>query len=165
MLGRPKTPEQYVDLVDQALFEIEDLRLATEYDMDSMGAATEFLADLGQKELNLLALTYKKARSLEGLELQHQHEHSHRHRHYHDHSHRHAELVHSHPHEHEQPSPGMMIFFVRLEVWREVGDARGQQGNLYLRRTRVFPVLTVLVDNCLLLFCAHCHDISPVISP
>ena len=46
MLGRPKTPEQYVDLVDQALFEIEDLRLAAEYDMDSMGAATEFLADL-----------------------------------------------------------------------------------------------------------------------
>ena len=46
MLGRPKTPGQYVDLVDQALFEIEDLRLAAEYDMDSMGAATEFLADL-----------------------------------------------------------------------------------------------------------------------
>ena len=46
MLGRPKTPEQYVDLVDQALFEIEDLRLAAEYDMDSMGAATEFLDEL-----------------------------------------------------------------------------------------------------------------------
>lgn len=46
MLGRPKTPEQYVDLVDQALFEIEDLRLAAEYDMESMGAATEFLAEL-----------------------------------------------------------------------------------------------------------------------
>jgi hypothetical protein len=28
MLGRPKTPEEYVDLVDQAIFEIEDLRLA-----------------------------------------------------------------------------------------------------------------------------------------
>ena len=48
MLGRPKTPEQYVDLVDQAIFEIEDLRLAAEYDMDSMGAATEFLAELEQ---------------------------------------------------------------------------------------------------------------------
>jgi hypothetical protein len=46
MLGRPKTPEEYVDLVDQALFEIEDLRLAAEYDMDSMGAATEFLEAL-----------------------------------------------------------------------------------------------------------------------
>jgi hypothetical protein len=46
MLGRPKTPEQYVDLVDQAIFEIEDLRLAAEYDMDSMGAATEFLSEL-----------------------------------------------------------------------------------------------------------------------
>lgn len=48
MLGRPKTAEAYVDLVDQALFEIEDLRLSAEYDMDSMGAATEFLAELEQ---------------------------------------------------------------------------------------------------------------------
>jgi hypothetical protein len=46
MLGRPKTPEEYVDLVDQALFEIEDLRQAAEYDMDSMGDATEFLDQL-----------------------------------------------------------------------------------------------------------------------
>ena len=46
MLGRPKTAEEYVDLVDQALFEIEDLRMAAEYDMDSMGAATDFLEDL-----------------------------------------------------------------------------------------------------------------------
>lgn len=46
MLGRPKTPEEYVDLVDQAVFEIEDLRLAAEYDMDSMGAATDFLQGL-----------------------------------------------------------------------------------------------------------------------
>lgn len=46
MLGRPKTPEEYVDLVDQALFELEDLRAAAEYDMESMGAATEFLEEL-----------------------------------------------------------------------------------------------------------------------
>jgi hypothetical protein len=46
MLGRPKTPEEYVDLVDQAIFEIEDLRMAAEYDTDSMGAATEFLDEL-----------------------------------------------------------------------------------------------------------------------
>ena len=46
MLGRPRTAEQYVDLVDQAIFEIEDLRLSAEYDMDSLGAATEFLSDL-----------------------------------------------------------------------------------------------------------------------
>lgn len=46
MSGRPRTPEQYVDLVDQALFEIEDLRLSAEYDMESLGAATEFLAEL-----------------------------------------------------------------------------------------------------------------------
>ncbi len=46
MLGRPKTAEAYVELVDQALFEIEDLRAAAEYDMDSLGAATEFLEEL-----------------------------------------------------------------------------------------------------------------------
>lgn len=46
MLGRPKTAEEYVDLVDQALFEIEDLRAAAEYDIESMGAATEFLEEL-----------------------------------------------------------------------------------------------------------------------
>ena len=55
MLGRPKTPEQYVDLVDQAIFEIEDLRLAAEYDMDSMGAATEFLEELEQDVRKLRA--------------------------------------------------------------------------------------------------------------
>ncbi len=48
MLGRPRTAEEYVDLVDQALFEIEDLRMAVEYDTESMGAATEFLQDLGR---------------------------------------------------------------------------------------------------------------------
>jgi len=64
-------------------------------------STAEFLADQGQKELNLLALSYKKVRSREVLALQHQHEHSHRHHHYHEHSHRHGELVHSHPHEHE----------------------------------------------------------------
>jgi len=46
MLGRPKTVEAYVDLVDQALFEIGDLRAAAEFDMDSLGAATEFLDQL-----------------------------------------------------------------------------------------------------------------------
>ncbi len=46
MLGRPRTVEEYVDLVDQALFEIQDLRAAAEYDMDSLGAATEFLDEL-----------------------------------------------------------------------------------------------------------------------
>ncbi len=43
MDNRPKTPEEYVSLIDQALFEIEDLRMAMEYDMDSMGGANGFL--------------------------------------------------------------------------------------------------------------------------
>jgi hypothetical protein len=43
MDNRPKTPEEYVSLVDQALFEIEDLRMSMEYDIDSMGGAGDFL--------------------------------------------------------------------------------------------------------------------------
>lgn len=64
-------------------------------------STAEFLADQGQKELNLLALSYKNVRSREVLDLQHRHKHSHRHQHYHDHPHRHGELVHSHSHRHE----------------------------------------------------------------
>jgi len=55
MLGRSKNPERYVNLVDQALFEIEDLRLAAEYDMDSMGAVTEFLDEPEQDVCKLRA--------------------------------------------------------------------------------------------------------------
>lgn len=43
---RPKTPEAYVDLIDQAIFEVSDLRAAAEYDMDSMGGAFDFLDEL-----------------------------------------------------------------------------------------------------------------------
>jgi hypothetical protein len=43
---RPKTPEAYVELINQAIFEIEDLRAAAEYDMDSMGGAMSFLDEL-----------------------------------------------------------------------------------------------------------------------
>ena len=43
---RPKTPEQYVDLVDQVIFELEELRMSAEYDMDSLGDALEFLGEL-----------------------------------------------------------------------------------------------------------------------
>lgn len=43
---RPKTADEYVDLINQALFEIEDLRAAVEYDGESMGGALEFLGQL-----------------------------------------------------------------------------------------------------------------------
>lgn len=36
MDSRPKTAEEYVELIDQALFEIDDLRAAAEYDAESM---------------------------------------------------------------------------------------------------------------------------------
>lgn len=43
---RPKTAEAYVELIDQALFEIDDLRAAMEFDMESMGDASTFLDTL-----------------------------------------------------------------------------------------------------------------------
>ncbi len=46
MDSRPKTAEEFVNLVDQALFELEDLRMSMEYDMDSLGGAATFLEQL-----------------------------------------------------------------------------------------------------------------------
>ncbi len=43
---RPRTPEEYVDLVEQALFEIEELRASAEYDMEEMGEALGFVDEL-----------------------------------------------------------------------------------------------------------------------
>lgn len=42
-MQKPRTPEEYVDLVEQALFEIEELRASVEYDLEEMGDAMEFL--------------------------------------------------------------------------------------------------------------------------
>lgn len=43
---RPQTAAEYVDLVDQAIFELEELRMAAEYDMESLGKAMDFVDDL-----------------------------------------------------------------------------------------------------------------------
>ena len=43
---RPTTVEQYLDLVDQALFEIDELHRSAEYDEESLGESLLFVADL-----------------------------------------------------------------------------------------------------------------------
>ncbi len=43
---RPRTAPDYVDLIKQALFEVEDLRAAIEYDAEFMGGAEEFVGEL-----------------------------------------------------------------------------------------------------------------------
>jgi hypothetical protein len=45
-MKRPKTADEYVELVKQAIFEVEELRLATEYDAESMGGVLAFLDEL-----------------------------------------------------------------------------------------------------------------------
>ena len=46
MIKRPRTPEAYIDLVQQALFEIEELRAAIEYDSEGMQDSIAFVDDL-----------------------------------------------------------------------------------------------------------------------
>ena len=50
---RAKTVEEYVRLVNEALFETEELRIAAEYDMESMGNTAQFVDELeaGLREL------------------------------------------------------------------------------------------------------------------
>jgi len=43
---RPRTPEAYVELVKQAVFEVQDLRAAIEYDMEGMGDSAGFIDEL-----------------------------------------------------------------------------------------------------------------------
>ncbi len=52
--GRARTVEQYIELVKQAIFEVEELRMAIEYDMDSMGGALGFIEILEQQMQDLV---------------------------------------------------------------------------------------------------------------
>jgi hypothetical protein len=45
-MSRPKTVEEYVSLVDQAICEVDELRMSAEYDMDSLGGVLPFLDQL-----------------------------------------------------------------------------------------------------------------------
>lgn len=64
-MKRPKTVEQYVELVKQALFEVEDMRAAIEYDMEGMGQIPEFIeqleAQVGHLREQMVAGTYQFA--------------------------------------------------------------------------------------------------------
>ena len=46
VVKRPKTPEEYIDLIQQAIFEVEELRAAIEYDMEGMVDAARFIDEL-----------------------------------------------------------------------------------------------------------------------
>lgn len=49
MLKRPKTAKEYVYLVDQAIDEVNDLRMSAEYDVDSLGESLKFIPDLEEQ--------------------------------------------------------------------------------------------------------------------
>ncbi|HQU15542.1 MAG: hypothetical protein B7Z66_00660 [Chromatiales bacterium 21-64-14] len=45
-MQRPRTAKEYFELVDQTLFEIEELRWSAEYDAEDLGGALKFLDPL-----------------------------------------------------------------------------------------------------------------------
>jgi len=45
---RPKTAEQYVNMVEQAIVELDELRSSYEYDIEEMGAVPTYLEVLEQ---------------------------------------------------------------------------------------------------------------------
>ena len=46
MIKRPRTPEAYVEMVKQAVFEVEDMRAAIEYDAEGMIDSVGFIDEL-----------------------------------------------------------------------------------------------------------------------
>jgi len=48
-MRHPKTPEAYYNLVEQALFEVEDLRAAIEYESAGFESALDYLDPLEQE--------------------------------------------------------------------------------------------------------------------
>jgi len=52
-MKRPKTVEEYVTLVKQAVFEVDDLLAAYEYDSEGMGNVSKFLGELAAHVKNL----------------------------------------------------------------------------------------------------------------
>ena len=45
-IQRARSVEEYVDFVQQVLYEVEELRVADEYDMEDMGGSLKFVDDL-----------------------------------------------------------------------------------------------------------------------
>lgn len=52
---RARSVEEYVDMVQQAVFEVEALFMAAEFDMESMGSTANFVNDLHTALKALLA--------------------------------------------------------------------------------------------------------------
>jgi hypothetical protein len=52
---RARSVEEYVDMVQQAVFEVEELYMAAEFDMESMGSTANFVDDLNKTLKALLS--------------------------------------------------------------------------------------------------------------
>jgi hypothetical protein len=66
----------------------------------------------------------------------------------------------------QQTTPGMMILLVRPKVFGEVGDAIGQQRDLYFRRTGIDLMGLEFIYDFLFTFCGqHCAISFPAVAP
>ncbi len=61
MMKRPATFEDYIDLVDQAIFEVEELRYSVEFDEEFMEGAMSF-ADTMEQQLRELLQSMQEGR-------------------------------------------------------------------------------------------------------
>ncbi len=52
---RAQSVEEYVDMVQQAVFEVEELYMAAEFDMESMGSTANFVDDMNKTLKQLLS--------------------------------------------------------------------------------------------------------------
>lgn len=57
-IKRPQTIKEYIELVDQAIFEVSDLRASIEYDGEFMEGIAGFVSEL-EKELKILFASLK----------------------------------------------------------------------------------------------------------
>jgi len=54
IVKRPATIEEYIELVESALFDVEELRMSVEFDMEFMEGALSFIEPLEKGLRNLL---------------------------------------------------------------------------------------------------------------
>jgi hypothetical protein len=61
----------------------------------------------------------------------------------------------------KQPAPGMIVLFMALEVFDQLIDASGEEGNLYFGRTGIVGVRVVLFHDGCFLSLSERHALLP----
>ena len=62
----------------------------------------------------------------------------------------------------KKSAAAVVVLVIVLEVFSQIVDSVGQKRDLYLGRTRVALVSSVLLNNCLLFVLQHCFHLSAI---